>query len=44
MCDTNGDNNISFEEFVQGAINHTAVMNKANIETIFDMIDLNGDG
>jgi Ca2+-binding EF-hand superfamily protein len=44
MCDVDGDNHISYEEFVQAAINHSALLNKPNIDQIFDMLDINSDG
>ena len=44
MCDVDGDEHISFQEFVQAAIDHSALINKPNIESIFEMLDINGDG
>lgn len=44
MCDVDGDNHISYHEFVQAAIDHSALLNKPNIDQIFDMLDINGDG
>lgn len=44
MCDVNGDKHISFDEFVQAAIDQSALLNKPNIDSIFDMLDINGDG
>lgn len=44
MCDIDGDNHISYQEFVQAAIDHSALLNKPNIDQIFDMLDINGDG
>lgn len=29
---------------MQAAINHSALINKPNIESVFDMLDINGDG
>ena len=29
---------------MQAAINHSALINQPNIESIFDMLDINGDG
>ena len=44
MCDVDGDNQISFQEFVQAAIDHSALLNKPNVDAIFDLLDINGDG
>ena len=43
-CDLNGDGRIDFQEFIQAAINHKSLLNKANIEAIFNMFDSNHDG
>lgn len=41
MCDIDGDGKIDFLEFIQGAINHKAILNKNNLEIIFNMFDAN---
>lgn len=43
-CDMNGDGKIDYLEFVQGAIDHKALIDKDNIQAIFNMLDENKDG
>ena len=38
-CDLDGDGKIDYIEFIQAAINHKALLNKQNIQIIFDMFD-----
>ena len=44
MCDLDGDGKIDYLEFIQSAINHKALLNKQNIQIIFDMFDQDRDG
>lgn len=44
MCDIDGDGKIDYLEFIQGAINHRALLNKNNLEIIFNIFDANKDG
>lgn len=39
MCDLDGDGKIDYLEFIQAAINHKALLNRQNIQIIFDMFD-----
>jgi Ca2+-binding EF-hand superfamily protein len=43
-CDMDGDGKIDYLEFVQAAIDHKALLNKDNIQAIFNLLDSNGDG
>jgi len=43
-CDLDGDGKIDFNEFIQAAIDHRALLNKQNIDIIFNLLDLNQDG
>ena len=42
--DTNGDGEITWDEFVAASINKIALLNKHNIRAAFDVLDENGDG
>lgn len=42
--DLDGDGKIDYLEFIQAAINHKALLNKQNIQIIFDMFDQDKDG
>ena len=44
MCDLDGDGKIDYHEFIQAAIDHKALLNKENIQSIFNIFDQNGDG
>ena len=39
-----GDRNIDFNEFLQGAVNHRALLSKENISHMFQLFDTNKDG
>jgi calcium-dependent protein kinase len=43
-CDVDGDGMIDYVEFVSAAIDHRALINKENIQSIFNLFDANGDG
>ena len=43
-CDLDGDGKLDYNEFIQAAINHKALLNQENIEIVFKMIDSNHDG
>ena len=43
-CDVNNDGLISYEEFIQAAIDHKTLLNEKNIKEVFNIFDLNGDG
>ena len=43
ICDLDGDGKIDYIEFIQAAINHKALLNKKNIQTIFKMFDQDQD-
>lgn len=42
--DLDKDGKIDYLEFIQAAIDHKALLNKQNIEMMFDMFDQNKDG
>jgi Ca2+-binding EF-hand superfamily protein len=42
--DTNGDGEITWDEFVAASINKIALLNKHNIRAAFNVLDENGDG
>ena len=42
--DTDGDNQISYGEFLTGATDMTRLINRENLKVAFDLLDLNGDG
>ena len=42
--DLDGDGKIDYLEFIQATINHKALLNKENIQSIFNMFDKDGDG
>ena len=39
-CDMDGDGKLDYNEFIQAAINHKALLNEENIQIIFKMISL----
>ena len=39
LIDLDQDGKIDYLEFIQAAIDHKALLNKENIQIIFDMID-----
>ena len=43
-CDLDGDGRIDYQEFIQAAINHRAMLNKENIKIAFNIFDENADG
>ena len=44
MCDLDGDGKIAYNEFLQAAINHKSILNKENIQHMFNVFDQNKDG
>jgi hypothetical protein len=40
QCDLDGDGKLDSIEFIQSAINHRALLNKKNIEIVFNLLDL----
>lgn len=44
QCDLDGDGKIDYLEFIQAAINHQALLNKDNIQSMFQLFDTNNDG
>lgn len=42
--DLDGDGRIDYNEFMQAAINHQALLNKENITQMFKLFDANNDG
>lgn len=42
--DLDGDGRIDYNEFMQAAINHQALLNKENIAQMFKLFDSNNDG
>lgn len=43
-CDLNNDGLINFQEFVQAAIDHSAILNEDNIKIAFSIFDQDKDG
>jgi Ca2+-binding EF-hand superfamily protein len=43
-CDLDGDGKIDYQEFIQAAIKHQALLNEENIKIAFNIFDENGDG
>ena len=43
-CDLNGNGYLEFNEFVAAAIDHSGLLNKENIQSLFKMMDVDGDG
>lgn len=44
IVDLDGDGKIDYLEFIQAAIDHRSLLNKENIQTMFDLFDTNHDG
>ena len=42
--DTDGDNKLSYSEFLTGATDMTQLINKKNLRVAFNLFDLDGDG
>jgi len=43
MIDLNNDGKIDYKEFITASFNHAEVLNKKNLNVIFDIIDTNHD-
>ena len=39
MCDIDGDGKIDYIEFIQATINHQSLINKLNVQIIFNVFD-----
>ena len=44
QVDTNGDGQISYNEFLVAASNHRTMINDENLKNLFEMIDLDRNG
>lgn len=44
QLDLDNDHRIDYHEFLQGAVNHNALLTKANIEHMFQLFDTDKDG
>ena len=42
-CDLNNDGQIDYQEFIQAAVDHEALLSKDNIRIVFNMFDKDGD-
>ena len=42
--DTDGDGQISYNEFLVATSNHSSMVNTENLKNLFEMIDLDGNG
>ena len=44
QMDTNGDGQISYNEFLVATSNHRSMVNTENLKNLFEMIDRDGNG
>ena len=44
QLDLDGDGKLDYNEFLQGAVNHSQLLSKANMEHMFALFDADKDG